>query len=173
MARPGATLPPLPPKPANLFPVWSGLLIALFVVITRDLEITFEDLFWGLADMAEFLGRFDHPDFTELPRYLRLMGETLAMAAWGTALSLAIAVVAAPFAARNLSPSPIIYRIVREALNLLRAIPDLLLALIFVAALGLGPLAGTLALGLHTAGFLGKFFAECLERVDPGAYEAA
>ena len=83
MARPGATLPPLPPKPANLFPVWSGLLIALFVVITRDLEITFEDLFWGLADMAEFLGRFDHPDFTELPRYLRLMGETLAMAAWG------------------------------------------------------------------------------------------
>jgi phosphonate transport system permease protein len=78
----------------------------------------------------------------------------------------------APFAARNLTPNKATYRLAREVLNFLRAMPDLLLALIFVAALGLGPLPGALALGVHTAGFLGKFFAESLERVDKGVIEA-
>ena len=75
------------------------------------------------------------------------------------------------FAARNFTPHPSLYYISREFLNFTRALPDLLLALIFVAAIGLGPLAGALALGIHTAGFLGKFFAESLEQIDKGVCE--
>jgi phosphonate transport system permease protein len=100
------------------------------------------------------------------------MMQTIATALWGTLVALVFAFLLAPFAARNLTPNKATYRLAREVLNFLRAMPDLLLALIFVAALGLGPLPGALALGVHTAGFLGKFFAESLERVDKGVIEA-
>jgi phosphonate transport system permease protein len=100
------------------------------------------------------------------------MMQTIATALWGTLVALVSAFLLAPFAARNLTPNKATYRLAREMLNFLRAMPDLLLALIFVAALGLGPLPGALALGVHTAGFLGKFFAESLERVDKGVIEA-
>ena len=165
-------LSPLPRKRVNAFPLWLAALAALFVVVTRDLEIDFRALAWGAADMGEFLGRFETPDFSRLSRYLMLMGETVAMGLWGTALAFLGAFVIAPFAARNLSPHPLIYRVARELLNFLRAMPDLLFAMLFVAAMGLGPLPGVLAIGMHVTGFLGKVFAENLERVDPGAYEA-
>ncbi|QXP85089.1 phosphonate ABC transporter, permease protein PhnE [Methylococcus sp. Mc7] len=165
------TLPPLPPKPRNLFPVWLALLLALMYVIVWDLEISFETLLYGLEDMAEYFGRYGSPDFSNLSRYLELMGQTLATALWGTVFALLVAFFLAPLAARNLAPHPWLYRLAREVLNFMRALPDLMLALIFVAALGLGPMPGALALGVHTAGFLGKFFAESLERVDKGTYE--
>jgi phosphonate transport system permease protein len=161
----------LPPKPRNLFPVWLAALLALLWLIVHDLEISFETLAYGVADMGEYFSRYSKPDFSELSRYLDLMKITLATALWGTVFALVVAVILAPLAARNLAPHPLAYRAAREILNFMRAMPDLLLALIFVAALGLGPLPGALALGIHTAGFLGKFFAESLERVDKGVYE--
>lgn len=173
MAEPARdALPALPPRPFNPFPLWLAALLALLYLIVVHLELSFETLAYGIADMGEYFSRYRRPDFTDLPRYLVLMGETLATALWGTAFAAGAAVVLAPFAARNLAPHPIAYRAARELLNFMRAMPDLLLALIFVAALGLGPLPGALALGVHTAGFLGKFFAESLERVDAGTYEA-
>ncbi|WP_367025717.1 phosphonate ABC transporter, permease protein PhnE [Methylococcus sp. ANG] len=165
------TLPPLPPKPRNLFPVWLALLMALMYVIVWDLEISFETLLYGLEDMEEYFRRYGAPDFSNLSRYIELMGQTLATALWGTVFALLVAFFLAPLAARNLAPHPGVYRLARELLNFMRAMPDLLLALIFVSALGLGPMPGALALGVHTAGFLGKFFAESLERVDKGTYE--
>lgn len=164
-------LPPLPPKPRNLFPVWLALLLAVIYLIVWDLDISFETLWYGLEDMAEYFGRYGSPDFSRLSRYLELMGQTLATALWGTGFALIVAFFLAPLAARNLAPHPLLYRLAREVLNFMRAMPDLLLALIFVAALGLGPMPGAMALGVHTAGFLGKFFAESLERVDKGTYE--
>jgi phosphonate transport system permease protein len=144
----------------------------LVVLVARHLELSFATLASSGRDMAEYLGRYRAPDFSELPRYLALMGQTLAIALWGTFLAVIVGALLGPLAARNLSPHPAVYRVAREALNFLRAMPDLLLALLFVAALGLGPLPGALALGVHTAGFLGKFFAESMERVDGGIYEA-
>lgn len=169
---PAALPPALPGKPPNLFPLWLGLLLAVLYLIVRDLDLSFETLAWGLQDMAEYFGRYGAPGFDNLPKYLRLMGVTLATALWGTALAFGAAFLLAPLAARNLSPHPVAYRLARELLNFMRAMPDLLLALLFVSALGLGPLPGALALGMHTTGFLGKFFAESLERVDGGVYEA-
>ena len=163
--------PALPPRPRNLFPVWLAAVLAVLWLIVWDLEISFETLAYGVADMGEYFSRYREPDFSDLSRYLELMGVTLATALWGTAFALVVAFFMAPLAARNLAPHPLVYRAARELLNFMRAMPDLLLALIFVAALGLGPLPGALALGVHTAGFLGKFFAESLERVDQGVYE--
>lgn len=162
----------LPPKPRGFFPLWAAVGVALVWTAVHDLELSFEALLYGIDDMAEYLGRYRAPDFAGLPKMLTLMAQTLATALWGTALSIAIAFVVAPFAARPLAPNRVAYRIAREFLNVIRAVPDMLLALVFVAALGLGPLPGALALGVHTAGFLGKFCAENMERVEPGLYEA-
>jgi phosphonate transport system permease protein len=164
-------LDPLPPKPWNPTPVWLAVILAVLWLIVHDLEISFETLAYGVEDMAEYFSRYRQPDFSNLPRYLQLMGVTLATGLWGTVVALVGAVLLAPFAARNFTPHPAAYRVVREILNFMRAMPDLLLALIFVAALGLGPMPGALALGVHTTGFLGKFFAESLERVDIGVTE--
>lgn len=163
---------PPPKKPFNPAPIWFSLWLALLWLIVFDLDISFQTLLYGVEDMVEYFSRYTAPDFSELSRYLQLMAQTIAIALWGTLIAFVIAFMLAPFAARNMTPSRAIYQIVREILNFLRAMPDLLLALIFVAALGLGPLPGALALGLSTAGFLGKFFAENLERIDKGVIEA-
>ncbi|MDF1582768.1 MAG: phosphonate ABC transporter, permease protein PhnE [Methyloprofundus sp.] len=162
----------LPKKPRNYFPVWLSLILALMWVIIIDLELDFEILLYGIEDMGEYLSRYGTPNFAHISRYLELMLQTLATAFWGTVLALIAAALIAPYAARSLSPNKVTYRIARELLNFMRAMPDLLLALIFVTAMGLGPMPGVLALSVHTAGFLGKFFAENMERVPAGKYEA-
>ncbi|GAL31801.1 phosphonate ABC transporter permease protein phnE [Vibrio maritimus] len=75
-------------------------------------------------------------------------------------------------AAKNITPSKPLYHLSRQVLNVLRGINELILALIFVAAVGLGPFAGVLALSLHGAGMVGKFFAEAIEEMDQGPVEA-
>ena len=164
--------PPLPKKPFNPTPVWLSGWLALIWLIIVDLDLSFETLLYGVQDIVEYFSRYSTPDFSDISRYLDLLIQTLATALWGSALAFIVAVLLSPLASRNLTPNATVYRIAREALNLMRAMPDLLLALIFVASLGLGPLPGALALGIHTAGFLGKFFSESLERVDGGVYEA-
>ena len=163
---------PLPRRPFNPAPVWLSAWLAVLWLIVVDLDLSFETLVYGVEDMAEYFSRYGDPDFADLSRYLELLAQTIATAVWGSFMALVAAFALAPFAARNLTTGPKAYRIARELLNFMRAMPDLLLALIFVAAMGLGPLPGALALGVHTAGFLGKFFAESLERVDPGVVEA-
>jgi len=168
-ARPQAEA--LPPKPRNPAPVWMATTLIVLWLIVWDLDISFKSLIYGIADMGEYFSRYGQPDFSDVSLYMNLMGVTLATALWGTVFALLVAFFLAPLAARNFTPNPLAYRMAREALNFMRAMPDLLLALIFVAALGLGPLPGALALGVHTAGFLGKFFAESLERIDKGVCE--
>jgi Binding-protein-dependent transport system inner membrane component len=75
-------------------------------------------------------------------------------------------------AARNLTPHRACFWTARGLLNAMRGINELVFALVFVAAVGLGPLPGVLALAVHTAGMLGKFYAEAMEGVDPGPLEA-
>jgi phosphonate transport system permease protein len=165
-------LPALPPKPRNLFPLWGSLLLGLCWLVVWHLDISLKTLLWGWQDILEYFSRYTSPDFRHAPKYLWLMLETIAMGLWGTVLAFAIAFLLAPYAARNLSPNPWVYNLTREVLNFMRAMPDILLALMLVSSMGLGPLPGALALGIHTAGFLGKFFAESLERVEHGRYEA-
>src|SRR4029077_6655546 len=98
--------------------------------------------------------------------------ETVQMALAGTFLALFVAFPVGFLAARNTTPHPLVYHIVRGTLNFLRTIPDLALGLVFVAAVGLGAFAGTLALAIHTATVLGKLFSESVENIDEGVVEA-
>jgi phosphonate transport system permease protein len=103
-----------------------------------------------------------------LPRWLRLLSDTLVIAFTGTVLGAAVAVVASFLAARNLAPRPWVSVAVRRGLELARAVPELVYALVFVFAFGLGALPGLLAVAVHSAGALGKLFAEAAEAVDAG-----
>ena len=98
--------------------------------------------------------------------------ETIQMALAGTFLALLVAFPLAFLAARNTTPHPLVYSTVRSMLNFVRTIPDLALGLLFVAAVGLGAFAGTLALFIHTATVLGKLLSESVENIDEGVVEA-
>lgn len=98
--------------------------------------------------------------------------ETLMIAFWGTLLAVLMSGPLAFFSARNLTPSPVLYGLARGIVSLLRAVPELVSALFLVVAYGFGPIAGVLALALHGAGFLGKFYAEDVEAADPKPQEA-
>jgi phosphonate transport system permease protein len=98
--------------------------------------------------------------------------ETVQMALAGTFLALLVAFPLGFLAARNTTPHPLVYHAVRSTLNFLRTIPDLALGLLFVAAVGLGAFAGTLALAIHTATVLGKLLSESVENIDEGVVEA-
>jgi phosphonate transport system permease protein len=94
------------------------------------------------------------------------------MALAGTFLALLVAFPLGFLAARNTTPHRFIYYGVRMILNLVRTIPDLALGLLFVAAVGLGAFAGTLALAVHTSTVLGKLLSESVENIDEGVVEA-
>jgi phosphonate transport system permease protein len=98
--------------------------------------------------------------------------ETVQMAVAGTFMALVVAFPLGFLAARNTTPHLFVYYGVRTALNLVRTIPDLALGLLFVAAVGLGAFAGTLALAIHTATVLGKLLSESVENIDEGVVEA-
>jgi len=98
--------------------------------------------------------------------------ETVQMALAGTFLAFVAAFPLGFLAARNTTPHPWIYYGTRTVLNFLRTIPDLALALVFVAAVGLGAFAGTLALCIHTTTVLGKLLSESVENIDEGVVEA-
>jgi len=98
--------------------------------------------------------------------------ETVQMALAGTFLALVAAFPLGFLAARNTTPHPLVYHVVRGVLNLVRTIPDLALGLLFVAAVGLGAFAGTMALAIHTATVLGKLLSESVENIDEGVVDA-
>lgn len=100
------------------------------------------------------------------------MIQTLEIALWGTILSVLLSIPLAYFAARNYSPYRFTYTTARGLISLLRSAPELIVALFLVLAYGFGPIAGVLALGLHAAGFLGKFYAEDIENADTKPQEA-
>ncbi|WP_244222962.1 phosphonate ABC transporter, permease protein PhnE [Cupriavidus lacunae] len=100
------------------------------------------------------------------------MVETVEIAIWGTLLSVLLSMPLACLAARNYTPNRFTYTLARGSISLLRSAPELIVALFLVLAYGFGPIAGVLALSLHAAGFLGKFYAEDIEHADRKPQEA-
>jgi phosphonate transport system permease protein len=151
--------------------VWGGGLLVLGWAAAGS-EVQPGELVRGLPFMLGFAGRMLPPNLAAVPALLGPTLETLQMALCGTALAIALAVPLGVMAAWNLSPHPACYWAARVILNALRGINELVFALVFVSAVGLGPFPGVLALAVHTAGMLGKFYAEAMEAVDPGPVEA-
>ena len=100
------------------------------------------------------------------------MLETLEIALWGSVIAVLIGMPLALLGARNVTPHPALRAGSRAASGFLRAVPELIAALFLVIAFGFGPIAGVLALGLHSAGFLGKFYADDIEDADPRPQQA-
>ena len=109
--------------------------------------------------------------FWGLHRWLRLLGETVLIAYVGTFSGTMIAFAACFVASRNLVRSALMCMAVRRVLELLRTVPDIVFAMVFVVAFGLGPLPGVLALTLHSTGTLGKLFTEAVESIDMSPVE--
>mgnify|MGYP003707161935 FL=1 len=99
-------------------------------------------------------------------KWLALLGETLLISYVGTLIGAVIAFCLNFFAAENTSPAPWLRFTVRRLLEFARTVPGIVFALIFVIAFGLGPMAGVLAIAIHSAGALGKLFAEIVENAD-------
>lgn len=103
-----------------------------------------------------------------LKKVLWMMWETIEMGFWGTVISIMISLPLGILAAKNYSPHPIVYQIARSWLSFHRAMPELIVALFLVLIYGFGPIAGVLALAIHTSGVLGKFFADEIENAPKG-----
>jgi phosphonate transport system permease protein len=93
--------------------------------------------------------------------------ETIQMALIGTIGGVLMSLPISLLAAKNTSPHPVIYQVVRLILNLMRSIPELVYALLFVVAIGLGPFTGVFALAFGTIGSLSRIYAEAIEQIDP------
>jgi phosphonate transport system permease protein len=121
-------------------------------------------------NMAEFGSGFLRPNFRDWDAYAWQMIETIQIAVWGTALSVLFGIPFAILASANVSPSWIVQP-VRRLMDAFRAINEIVFALLFVVAVGLGPLAGVLALAVHNIGIIAKLFSEAVEAIDPRPVE--
>jgi len=159
-----------PPRtPLATLVMW-GVLLAVLAGSWRGADMRPLDLFRDAGNMAQYAGGFFPPDFSDWRNYLGEMLVTLQIAVWGTALAIVGSVPLALLAAENITPWWV-HQPVRRVLDACRSINEMLFALLFVVAVGLGPFAGVLALWVHTTGVLAKLFSEAVEQIDPQPVE--
>jgi phosphonate transport system permease protein len=132
-----------------------------------------ERLARGGPAMATLLREMLPPVFKDSPKWISPLLVTLAMSIAGTALAVALSLPLGFLAAKNTAPHLLVYQVAKGILNFFRSIPELIMGIVFVAAVGFGALPGVLALGLHSIGMVGKFFAESVEHVNQAPVEAA
>ena len=148
-----------------------GVVVALLALSVEAVELKRLPLVLSNSDkIGKFAGGFAHPDFTLWKLFVVQMGVTLQIALWGTALAILIAIPLGILAARNVTPWWI-QQPIRRLLDLMRAVPDLVVGYLFIVAVGLGPLTGVLALAINTGGVLAKLFSEAVENIDAGPVE--
>jgi phosphonate ABC transporter permease subunit PhnE len=152
---------------------WSGwLAIAAAIVWSAwSTEVSPGRLIEGFPFMLDFVRRMLPPDPSVLGQALRGALQTLQIAVVGTAVGAVLALPVAFAAARNTAPAWAFYW-TRSALNVFRAMDTLVYALFFVAAVGLGPFPGVLAVVVYTATVLAKLYSEAIEAMDPLPVEA-
>lgn len=146
-----------------------GIPVAVVVLLWSSLgaEFNFVKLGEGAVNMGEFLARLFPPDFSKFATIVDLLIETVQMAIVGTVLGGVLALLVAFAAASTIAPRSLYYP-ARWVMNVIRSMPDLVFALMFVSAVGLGPFAGILAMTLGSIGSIGKIYAEAMEAVDRG-----
>jgi phosphonate transport system permease protein len=150
-----------------------GIVLAIICIgsfYTGLLDI--ERLNEGIPSIVLLMKESFPPDFSDALSWIGPILDSLAMSIAGTALAILISLPLAFLAAKNTTPNATIYQIARAVLNGLRSVPELIMGILFVAAVGFGALPGVLALGLHSIGMVGKFFAESIEHVSDGPVEA-
>ena len=146
--------------------------IAVIIQMLIVVEARPQDLITGVHGMVDLIRRAMPPDFAALPAAFWPTLETLDIALFGTIVGVVLALPLALLAAANITPSRYAYYGARAIIGLTRAVPDLVWALLFVTAVGLGPFPGGLALGVHSVGMLGRLFAETIEQMDMAPIQA-
>lgn len=171
---PGDTSRPAPPLGPRIFR-W---VIAAAIVIpalwsAAGLQVSLDRLLGAPADVWNIVSRLARPDLSAeaLQRALPKVMESFFIAWIGTIIGAVVSLPLAFLAAKNLTPGWI-STAVRQVLNAIRAVPELLLAMVLIPVTGLGPWTGTLALGIHSVGTLGKLSSEVIEGIDHGPVEA-
>ena len=179
MSRPATTvtIPPTPPhvRRNRIMVVSIAVLsVILLVVVLATMNLpTWQRIQTGLARTLPPLWRgFSNPDGEIFPLAFNAMLEPFFMAVIGTLLGGVLAFGLSFLAARNLLGGTGRAMPGKALLVAIRTFPEILLAIIFVAAAGPGPTAGIMAMGIHSIGFLGKIFSDVIEGIDPGPLEA-
>ncbi|CEG21376.1 Phosphate-import permease protein PhnE [Planococcus massiliensis] len=149
-------------------------LAILILLVFFSMRLTEFDLskFKDFRNMIDFLSQWFPMDFSLLPNMVQDTLETLAMAFLGSVFGLIIALPISFLAARNTSPSPILFQFSRIALSFVRSIPEIVFGLILLTTLGLGPFPAVIAIMFHNIGVFGKLISELIEAADPGPQEA-
>ena len=151
----------------------AGVFLALVVLawLVYDTGADPVRLARGLPWMLDFFRRMMPPDLTVLPSALLGAVRTIEIALLGTALAAGLALPLGFLSARNVAPAPVFYP-ARTVLNFFRSVDTLVYALVFVAAVGLGPFPGVLAVIAYTTTSLAKLYSEAIEGIDPGPVDA-
>jgi phosphonate ABC transporter permease subunit PhnE/phosphonate ABC transporter binding protein len=147
-----------------------GVLVALVLSIEGAEMGKVGLLFSNGGAMGEYLSGFLRPDFSQWRLYTEQIVITVQIALWGTVLAVIFAVPFGLLSARNIAPVWIVQG-VRRLMDVFRSINELVIATLFLVAVGPGPFAGVLALTVHTTGVLAKLFSEAVEAIDPGPVE--
>lgn len=159
-------------------PLTGGFNFLLLILVAIALAISFGPAEMGKAPllvtdadkMGTYLSGFLRPDFGQWQLYMTEIIVTVQIALWGTFLAVVAAIPFGLLAARNVAPTWIVQP-VRRLMDLFRSINELVIATIFIVAVGLGPFAGVMALAVHTTGVLAKLFSEAVEAIEPGPVE--
>lgn len=146
------------------------ILILLLAASWNGAEIRPLDLIRDSGNMAQYARDFFPPDFRDWRIYLDEMLVTVQIALWGTALAVISAIPLSLLASSNIAPVWI-NQPMRRLMDACRAINEMVFAMLFVVAVGLGPFAGVLALWVHTTGILAKLFSEAVEAIHPEPVE--
>lgn len=148
------------------------LLLALYGWALRGVEFDLSSIFKYGGKFFELLGRMYPPDFSALPQLVRPLLQTIQMATLGTFLGALMALPLVVFGSQLVVRSALIYWPVRAFMNILRTIPDLLYAVLFVAAMGFGPAAGVGALSFFACAIIAKLTSESADNINPKPIEA-
>ncbi|WP_074143775.1 phosphonate ABC transporter, permease protein PhnE [Enterobacter hormaechei] len=147
-----------------------AVLLAVLVISWKGAEMDPLLLFKDSGNMATFAADFFPPDFSQWQDYLGEMAITLQIAVWGTALAVILSIPFGLMSAENIVPWWV-YQPMRRLMDACRAINEMVFAMLFVVAVGLGPFAGVMALFIHTTGVLSKLLSEAVEAIEPGPVE--
>lgn len=143
---------------------------AALVFSSHQSELNFPVLLQQGDNMVEYVNSYFPPDFSDWDYYFSETVITISMGVWGTLMAAIAAVPLSILASNNMCPVWVVQP-TRRVLDAMRAINEIVFALIFVVAVGLGPFAGVLALFVNTTGVLGKLFSEVVESIEPGPVE--
>ena len=168
-AAPAVAHPQAPRTSLLAWLAW-GTVLALLVGSWNGADMRPFDLVRDAGNMATYAADFFPPKFTDWRLYLTEMVITLQIALWGTALAVVFAVPMGLLSSANITPAWV-HQPVRRLMDAARAINEMVFAMLFIVAVGLGPFAGVLALFVHTTGVLAKLFSEAVEAIDPQPVE--